>query len=502
MRAPFVHTILREHERISGRGRAVDDVLAEQILRFPVVTNPDGVDDPSLLQHFAWTPKGLEAYRATRQMTYTLFGGAKGGGKTVTGARIIAADCVEYTGALFVVMRRNYTTLHTTTKASFERFFPKDLIVRKTTHRWELVNGNAILWWAADRSRDPNYEKTRGLEATGIFPDEASEFDQEFYEILPTLLRREARHIITGEAHPYWLYLTSNPVPGSNYLKRNFIDPRTRAEDHHVFIPSLPDENPLLPDGYIDRAFSRMSDEMRAMLRFGDWDVDASEFVIVPLESLADVLIDRVDDTRAVAAGVDIGLGRPDRTVVVCANASGQMWVEATFEEYDTTIQTERIAEIIGPIIAGKGRAWIDEGSVGKGVVDALRRQFSSRSVVGVMFGAAAEEERQPDGTKQRVHDLKRDQLYFWLREDVMQGDIALERNDELVEELENTYYLPTDRYLKIEPKDEIKRRIARSPDTADAVALCNAARRRRRVSVALPGRRTKTSSTSITDRY
>ncbi len=329
MRATFLDRVYAEYAAHAGTGQPVDEAVARQIARFEVVVDPDGVDDQELLKHFAWTPKGLEAYHATRTFLYVLFGGAKGGGKTVTGARIIAADVVDYTGGLYVVMRRNYTTLHTTTKASFERFFPPQLIIRKTTHRWELFNNNAILWWAADRTRDPNYEKTRGLEATGIFEDEASESDQELHELQPSLLRREARHVETGEPHPYWIYKTSNPVPGSNYLKRNFIDPRTRDETDHIFIPSLPDDNPLLPDGYIERAFTHMSPEMRAMLRDGNWDVDASEFVIVPLELLEAATVDRIDDRRPVAAGIDIGLGRPDKTVVAFANAAGYYAITA-----------------------------------------------------------------------------------------------------------------------------------------------------------------------------
>ena len=305
-----------------------------------------------------------------------------------------------------------------------------------------------------------------------------------------------------GKPHPYWIYKTSNPVPGSNYLKRNFIDPRTRDETDHIFIPSLPDDNPLLPDGYIERAFTHMSPEMRAMLRDGNWDVDASEFVIVPLELLEAATVDRIDDRRPVAAGIDIGLGRPDKTVVAFANAAGQIWIEETFEEYDTMRQVDRLSKLVAPVVASKGKVWIDQGSVGKGVSDALRREFGSRSIVGVMFGEAAEEERQPDGSKQRVHNLKRDQLYFWLRNDVMQEDVEIERSDELTEELENTYYLPTDRYLKIEPKDEIKRRIARSPDSADAVVLCNAARRKRSGAQQLPNTRRKTRKTSIIEGY
>lgn len=513
MRASFYHTVVAEYEAQQGLGRIIAPELLQRVNERPVVTDPESVEDAQLLQYYAWTPKGVEAYHATRTHLYTLFGGAKGGGKTVTGARLIAADVAEYRGGLYVVMRKNYTSLHTTTKKSFERFFPPELIVRKTTNTWYLVNGNELLWWAADRSRDPDYEKTRGLEATGIFPDESSEFDDQFYQLLPSLLRREARHIETDEKHPGWIYLTSNPVPGTNYLKRRFIDERTRMRDgQHIFIPSLPDDNPLLPSGYSDRAFSTMDDAMLRMLRYGDWDVEVSEFVIVPISHMSTIMVDNVVDREPVAAGIDIGLGRPDKTVLYCANAAGEMWKEAEFEEYDTAKQAEALKLTCERVKAKGGLVYIDEGSVGKGVVDILARDLGP-CIIGVMFGASAEEERQPDGTMQRVHDLKRDQLYFWLREDasvsselVTMGEaplVRIEASEDLQEELENTFYRPTDRYMKLEPKDEIKRRIGRSPDDADAAVLCNAARRKRaRMKLTLPTSRRAGRRSSLIDGY
>ena len=191
MRPSFYHRVVAEYQQKKGLGVILAHALAAQILQKTIVEDRSAVD-PKLLQYYAWTTRGIEAYEATRTHLYTLFGGAKGGGKTVTGARIIASDVAEYRGGLYVVMRRNYTSLHMTTKQSFQRFFPPELIVKKTTNKWYLVNGNEILWWAADRSRDPDYEKTRGLEATAIFQDEGSESDDELYQILPSLLRREA----------------------------------------------------------------------------------------------------------------------------------------------------------------------------------------------------------------------------------------------------------------------------------------------------------------------
>lgn len=434
-----------------------------------------------------WNRKQIEAYHSTRRFTYTLFGGAKGGGKSVGGARIFQCDISNYRNGIFVVMRKNYTVLRNTTMRTFEKFFDPDLVRNKVHTKWFCVNGNQIWFWAADQTRDPNYEKTRGLEATEIMFDEASEGSQELYEVLPSLLRQPATDL---DSRHEWLgniYMTSNPVPGSNYLKRHFIDPRTKKRDgQHNFIQSLPDENTLLPGGYMDKAFGTMNTALLRMLRYGDWDVEESEFQIIPTSDFTEVCWSDIVPSRIVAAGIDIGLGRPDLTVVYTADEVGHTRRHVIISEYDTVKQVTALRGICAEVSNNGGEVWIDAGSVGKGVADKLAHEFGDRVIVPVSFGESPREEAEV--TTQMPYADKRAQLYFWAREDLAAAaalsreghmpNVTLEYNDELDEEIENTYFIPVDGKLRIEPKDRIKERIGRSPDDADAFVLCNAARR------------------------
>lgn len=442
-----------------------------------------------------FTAKQREAYRSTRESLFTLFGGAKGGGKTVGGIFIFAHDVLHHTGGTFVVMRRNYTDLHSTTKASFERFFPEELIVSKSSKRWDLVNGNEILWWAADKSRDPNYEKTRGLEATAIMLDEASQTDYELYEVLPSLLRKPAYHIETGKAFHGYIYLTTNPVPGQNYLKRTFIDPRTRKtnDGKHRFILSLPDDNDKLPEGYIERAFSTMSEPMIQMLRYGSWDVEEADFkIILPNDvgALFEHAEAQPDASDIVALGIDIGLGKPDKTVIYGATRAGTFKVVDSFAEYDTMRQTERLYDICRKVHERNGKICIDSAAVGKGISDRLQQSFNL-TVHPVMFGETAQEENYQSAANKYAN--RRAQMYFHARELIQQSALAvsagkvpevrLTRDEMLFEELDNTYYMPTDGKLAIEAKDNIKQRLGRSPDHADAFVLCISAWKQTRLS-------------------
>lgn len=446
-----------------------------------------------------WTSKGELAYASTRQHLYTLFGGAKGGSKTVTGCRIIQTDISNYEGGLFGVMRRNYTALHETTKRSFERFFPPELVVKKTTNVWYCINDNRILWWAADRTNDPDYEKTRGLELSALMVDEASQLDELFYENAPSLLRLPAKHVETGAPLSGYIYLTSNPVPGNNYLKRIFIAEKTRKRDgRHHFIRSLPDENECAPPGYVESAFSTMTGPLLEMLRYGNWEIEESEFVIVPGYVLEHLKLDSITDRTPVAAGIDIGLGRPDATVVYLCNRAGEFWRETSItDEYDTMRLADRLLPYCLHVQSNGGKVAVDAGSVGKGVADRLNEQLEWGRLMAINFGESAVEEF---GVDQQEYENRRAQLYWWARSDAEESvrrhaaggerSMAVLANDDFTDEIANTYYLPRDGKLKLEPKAEITKRLGHSPDDADAFVLCNAARRELRLlAFTLPSR-------------
>ena len=431
----------------------------------------------------AITLQGNEALTAalSEETLYILFGGAKGGSKTGTGVRILQHLVTHYEGGRYAVMRRNFTDLHVTTKQSFNKLFPRELIEHPTDAVWHCKNNNQIWFHAADRSTDSDYEKTRGLELSAIFVDETSQFDEGFYELLPSLLRHDAFSLETGETLSGFVYMTSNPVPGKNWLKRNFVDEKSRVKDGtHVYIAALPDNNPLLPQRYLSRAFSQMSDAMLKMLRYGNWDVEESDFKIIVPHDLELVFSEEKPDDDIIALGIDVGLGKPDETVVYAATRSGAFFVHSAFAEYDTMRQVERLYDICRVVHNRNGKVCIDAAAIGKGLADRLQQAFGS-TIQPVMFDEKAQDENYQSATAK--YGNRRAQMYFHARELIQQGAVAVHAgtaapiriapDEMLYEELDNTYYKPSDGKLMIEPKDNIKKRLKRSPDHADAFVLC-----------------------------
>ncbi len=464
----------------------------------------------------AITKQGYEALQAclAEETLYVLFGGAKGGSKTGTGVRIMQHLVTHYTGGRYAVMRRNYTDLHDTTKQSFLKMFPPELIVRQTESVWYCVNGNEIWFHAADHSTDHDYQKLRGLEVTVTFVDETSQFDEPFYELLPSLLRHDAYSIATGETLSGFIYMTSNPVPGKNWLKRVFVEEKSRVKDGtHVYIAALPDNNPLLPQRYLSRAFSQMSDSMLKMLRYGDWNVEEADFKIIVPSDLERIFSDEKPDDDVIALGIDVGLGKPDETVVYAATRSGAFFLHSAFSEYDTMRQVERLYDICRSVHHRNGKVCIDAAAVGKGVADRLQEAFN-HTIQPVMFGEKPRDEQYQSSSNK--YDNRRAQMYFHARELIQNSALAVQAgkkpeiwiaaDEMLYEEFDNTYYKPTDGRLSVEAKDNIKKRLKRSPDRADAFVLCvsawkqsksatewvfpssSASRSTRRRSVSMPG--------------
>ncbi len=106
----------------------------------------------------------------------------------------------------------------------------------------------------------------------------------------------------------------------------------------------------------------------------------------------------------------------------------------------------------------------VDSIGIGAGVVDRLYETGTE--------GVEAINVSLPAYDPERFLN-RRAELYWGLRDRFRIGDIDIPDNDLLIEELSQIRYQITSRgQIRIESKDEIKKRLGRSPDYADTVAL------------------------------
>jgi phage terminase large subunit len=121
----------------------------------------------------------------------------------------------------------------------------------------------------------------------------------------------------------------------------------------------------------------------------------------------------------------------------------------------------------IGRIVTTRGpKIIVDEVGIGSGALDRLRER--GFRVSGFNGG------RSPTaGTPERQFANRRAESYWQLRRLLEEGRIALPRDEKLFDELAATRWkVNSTGRVQIEPKDDLRTRIGRSPDRADALAM------------------------------
>ena len=157
--------------------------------------------------------------------------------------------------------------------------------------------------------------------------------------------------------------------------------------------------------------------------------------------------------------GVDVAREGDDASVIFCRQGI-QSFAPLSYRNIDST----QGAGVVSRKWAdwGADAAFIDAtGGFGSGWIDQLR--LLGKSPIGVQFAGEAHDKSR--------YANKRAEMYFDAVEWIKRGG-ALPNSPELLAELTQTTYTHKGDRLLLEPKDQIKIKLGRSPDIADAFAL------------------------------
>jgi hypothetical protein len=172
--------------------------------------------------------------------------------------------------------------------------------------------------------------------------------------------------------------------------------------------------------------------------------------------------------------GVDVGgpvpIGHnPDKTVILPRRGPVVLPLyERTGD--DTTKVGQVVAEVAATHMMDlleetQYAVGVDTIGIGRGVKDHLTNIELMRRVYAIDVSEASTDQ-------ERFHRL-RDQVWWWLRERFMESkDIAIPKDDELIEELTSVTWKEEGGKIKIEGKESIQKKIRRSPNKADALGL------------------------------
>ncbi len=318
-----------------------------------------------------------------------------------------------------------------------------------------------------------------------VVVDEANGLSEPIYEAISSL----------GSGGEYRELLIGNPIVAEGKFYRAFSTPQLGY--HCITIRSQ--DTPNFTGETISPALAAVLPNEATVRQWAlDWGEDSPAFrsrvlAEFPVEGAENILVPLVWFERAKArqseplpdavcqVGVDVARFGSDKTSIATRIGPRLRSLESYAGRTDV-VDVAALARIAALALRDEChrsvQVMIDETGVGGGVVDVLQRDSNDGvAYIGVNFGAA------PRDAERFV--CRRDEIMWGLRELFAEGnrepDLEMGCSgaavDRLAAQLSSTQYRFNERAkVKIEPKDDMRKRGLPSPDEADAVALAFAA--------------------------
>lgn len=353
-------------------------------------------------------PKQLEMCRS--MFTYTLYGGARGGGKSFVVRYKAIMLCLQYPGINILIIRRTTPELeenHGKPLRTILRCGLENEIAhyKEKTNTFTFPNGSTIKLGHCQHEKD--IDKYQGNQFQVIFMDEGTHFTENMYTKLTECLRLDSVKMMNDiDYKKKWanfkcrMFITANPGGvGHAFIKRLFIDKQYRegenAEDY-LYIPALVYDNKFIMEhdpNYVKKLEALPEKERLAML-YGDWNVFEGQFfeefdeAVHTYEKTLNQDEDGIDDKVFIKPhwrryrSRDYGL---DMTAVLwaCMDEDGTIYVDKEFGKSGLTVgacgqiinemtlkNEEPFLDIVPPDL------WNRQSQTGKSAVDIWFRDY------------------------------------------------------------------------------------------------------------------------------
>lgn len=195
-------------------------------------------------------------------------------------------------------------------------------------------------------------------------------------------------------------------------------------------------------------------------------------------DELVDMMVDRIirDAQEKRAIGCDVARFGDDDTVIY-GNEGGKIIKEklSSHQRLPATASDCLIMarEIQASIIV------VDGDGLGQGVVDDLWQMRGDIDVVEVHGNAKSEDEQ---------YQNQRAEMWFYAKEQAENGRVSIPNDRLLIDELKEVqYFINSKGKIQLEAKEDLKERLGRSPDRADAWVLSVWGLKQARRNVRLP---------------
>ena len=413
-----------------------------------------------------FTPKQKELFAAAKTGNYKIFvlGGGTGSAKTIGILMYLHLVAKYCPGIRIFVFRKSEKNLRQNTIPSYKKaasYLGDHVEILGMSSNYS--NGSEIVFQWADITKDTDVDNAKGGEYAIAYFNEANQIDKKYIDIALTRVGRWNKFTLGNDKYFFkpMLFLDCNPT--NNWVKSEYYDKYISGTlDKDVYFQeSVPSDNPFLPPEFFELLKKLPPEEYKRYVE-NDWNYGDDPQQLIKWEWLKDCLY-YPEDLTPEALGIDVAREGDDRTVFAYRNKQDIQGLEI-FKGNDT-IQTAMIAiERMKEHKIGYDNVSVDVVGVGGGVVDFMRHQ--GYRVNDYNSGNSTE------GDGYNLYKNQRAKSYWQLREALQNGTVRIVQNDDLVKELLCIKYFVKDKFIQIESKADIKKRLGYSPDLADAVVI------------------------------
>jgi hypothetical protein len=399
--------------------------------------------------------------------TELCFGGSAGGGKSMLACLWLVAMCIKYEGIRTLLGR---TTLSALKQTSLNTLFEVMKMSGMEAEKHYNYNGQSntitfnnkseiILKDLEYKPSDPNFDSLAGLEITCAVIEEASQVTRTAYNIVKSRIRYKLNEYNLVPK----VLLTTNPSQG--FLKKEFYLPymEARLSQNKKFIPSLPLDNPHLPQAYIDM-LNTLPSEQRKRLLLGDWNYNEELDALFDFDSIAACsfkIAPNPSDKKYIC--IDVARFGGDSTII-------SIWIGLTiveiirYNKIDGDTLHTHITDLIVKHGIHPSQVIADSDGVGGFLVDRLR-------CTSFVNNARPLHE-------QNFTNLK-SQCYIKLSDLIKEGKLSINVLDPVIVDELTTQLLAIklkdvekDGKVGVIGKDVMKKMLGVSPDIADSIML------------------------------
>jgi len=421
--------------------------------------------------------KQLEAVKAwiDDDIEEILYGGGKAGGKSWVGVSLIFGDAFMYPNTRYFIARKTLADLVKYTTGTVQKVFNDWGITEEYYHFdgknnvWNLHNGSKVFYLDAKWiPSDPIYARFGSMEMTRGWFEEAGEIEDE--RCITSLANSLGRWRNKEIGLKPKLLQTCNP--SKNYLYEGYYLPwkEGKLPKHRVFIQALVGENLAMGQEVIDGMIRRMANDPSAIQRlvYGNWEYDDNELAIFTYEKIIGLFTNEyVPKTGKKYMTADVAYEGSDLFVI-------GIWDAFVLEK---VIAIEKISEVL---VSQK----IHELRMKYGIpisnviydADGLKTFVKSSVKSGNLKGAIPFNNNRRAFGRENYGNLKA-QCYYKLAEMTEKGDIYVADftyKKQIVQDLEQICRRQNtdDGKIYLERKSDLKKRLQRSPDFGDMMAM------------------------------